>query len=289
MMKWLNTIRWKNLAIIWISIVVILIPHFSPDSFHMFIEFILWGIVCTSIASIGNITNDLLDVKQDRENKKKNIFIDNKHKKTAFVLIFIFLGIAIASCLMANNAATFLVLSGGALLLLLLYNLLLKKIVLIGNMVIGLLTLMIFLGMDLIVISRTAYYGLGFENKQIELLGLFAFITTIIREILKDAEDRKGDKFAGFNTIAKFLSDKWIAIIIITLNIVGCWLTYILMNKRQTNFLYPLYIYSLWSLTITISASVFMIIPYSSRYVIATRIIKGGMIGCLIIYLFLSL
>ncbi len=288
MIDWLHTIRWKNLLIIWISIVVIVLPHFDPAESGFF-EFILWAIICSTIAAIGNITNDLLDIKQDRENKKKNIFSGGGNKRTAYIIIFLLLGICTAALFASRYMIIFSILAFTSLLLLLLYNLFLKKIVLIGNLIIAILTALIFVGVDMIVLSRLIYFEFGFENKQIELLACFAFITTLVREMIKDAEDRKGDLFAGFFTIAKYLKDKWIGILVIMISIGGIGGTYILMTKRHINFMDPFYYYSAWTLVVTLLSGFYMMSNNPSKYIRATRIIKAGMIGCLGIYLFLSL
>lgn len=288
-MNWLNTIRWKNLIIIWISILVVILPNFYfIINYDLISEFVFWGVICSSIAAIGNITNDWMDLKQDKENKKKNIFSDPNKKKSAVVLIISLLVTTGLSIVVSNNHSTFFIMASTALTLLILYNAFLKKIALVGNIVIALLTLMIFAGLDIIVLSRIIYFEAGIDNKQIELLGLFAFLTTLIREILKDAEDRKGDLFAGFNTVAKFLKDKWIALVIVVINLLGCWGIYFFMKWRQDNFMNAFLFYSLWSLAISISAAILMLIPHPSKYVRSTRIVKAGMLGCLIIYLILS-
>lgn len=289
MMDWLHTVRWKNLIIIWISILAVILPHFDFVTTFLLNEFILWGVVCSSIAAIGNITNDWMDVKQDRENKKKNIFSKPGNKNKAIILILLLSAAAIVSILRCRLPEMFAIMASVSLVLLLLYNAFLKRIALIGNLIIALLTCLIFVGIDLIAMSRLVYYDMGLDNKQIELLGFFAFLTTFIREILKDAEDRKGDLFAGFHTIARFLKDKWIAVLIIIINLTGCIGIYLIMNKRQQNFESSFFYYSAWSLMVSISSAILMIIPHPSRYVRATRIIKAGMLGCLVIYLFLSL
>jgi 4-hydroxybenzoate polyprenyltransferase len=289
MMDWLHTLRWKNILIIWISVLVVISPHYDFANTHLFDEFIRWAIICSCIAAIGNITNDWMDVKQDKENKKKNIFTRKDQKNKAILLILLLFVCAILTSLFSQLQAIFSMMAFTALSLLLLYNLVLKKIALIGNLVIAFLTALIFIGIDLITTSRLVYYEMGFDNKQIELLALFAFLTTLVREILKDAEDRKGDLFAGFHTIAKFLKDQWIAMLIICIGIAGCIGIYFLMALRQHNFIGSFYWYAGWTLSVCIGSAICMLIPHPSRYVRATRIVKAGMLGCLAIYLFLSL
>src|SRR5687768_17286953 len=91
MKGWLNTIRWKNILIIWLSILVVAIPHYRFSESILFLEFIYWGIICSSIAAIGNITNDMMDVVQDNKNNKPNIFSDRRNIKTAYGFMFVLL------------------------------------------------------------------------------------------------------------------------------------------------------------------------------------------------------
>lgn len=285
---WLYTIRWKNLLIIWISIIVIVLPHFDPEDLHHYYEFILWGIICTSVAAIGNITNDLWDVKQDRENKKKNIFIGGKNKNLAYFMVSLFFLAAMWACYTSIYFNYFIFITFVSLILLLLYNLFLKKIALLGNLVIASLTSLIFLGINLMTSSRIVYFEQGFTNKNIELLACFAFLTTLVREILKDAEDRKGDSFAGFKTIAHYLNDKRLAILIIFMSLAGSMGTYYVMASRHSHFQKFFLYFSAWTVLISIVSAVLMFIPHPSKYIRATRIVKAGMLGCLAIYLYLS-
>lgn len=288
MILWLNTIRWKNLLIIWISIFVIVLPHFDLQNPVPFYEFILWAIICCTIAAIGNIMNDWLDVKQDKENKKPNIFINNQHKKTGTILIILLIIICSWAIWFSNNQLTFGLLAIIALILLSLYNFILKKIAILGNILIGILSAMVFVGLDIIVSSRLIYFEFGFDSKQIELFAGFAFVTTVIREIIKDAEDRKGDLSAGFSTIARFFNDQAIAIFILFISIIGTTLVYLMMQGRQTNFLYHFTIYAAWANIISICAFILLLIPHPAKYIRASRTMKAGMLGSLIIYLILS-
>lgn len=289
MMKWLHTLRWKNLLIIWLCIVVVVIPHIDSENLSSFYEFIYWGIICTTVAAIGNITNDMLDIKQDRENKKENIFQKGRNRKTAFLIIILLLATNATAIYMSELKINFLVLSASSLLLLMVYNLILKKMPLFGNIAIALLTALVFIGMDLIVISRLIYFDFGFQNKHLELLACYAFILTLVREIIKDAEDRKGDSLAGFKTLAHLLKDKSLAIFIIMMSASLITASYFIMEWRQLNFYKELISYaSISSITILLS-SLLLFTSHPAKYIWSTRIAKSGMILCLIVYLILTL
>lgn len=289
MIHWLNTIRWKNLLIIWLSIIIIVIPHYNPFIISPYFEFIRWAIICSTIAAIGNILNDWLDVKQDKENKKPNIFIGGKNKQGGIILILLLLLICSGAIMSSRYQQVFSLMAGGSLLMLLLYNFIFKKFAFIGNFIIALLSALVFIGIDFIVLSRLIYFEFGFENKQLELIASFAFITTLVREIVKDAEDRRGDLYAGFHTLARYLNDTRIAILIMVISIAGSLCVYLLMMSRHMYFMNYFSIYASWANLICIGAAILLFIPHPAKYIRATRLVKAGMIGSLLIYLYLSL
>lgn len=70
----------------------------------------------------------------------------------------------------------------------------------------------------------TADEGLGFVFKIIALFGVFAFLVSLIREMIKDMEDYEGDKATGCRTMAIVLgikSARSIVLLIIFATIIG--------------------------------------------------------------------
>ena len=135
------------------------------------------------IAAAGYIINDYYDVKIDAINKPDRLLVGRiiRRRRAMFAhLVLSFVGVVIGALLMVWVGLINL----GAVLLLWGYSARLKKMLLIGNIVIALLSA----SMLLVV----AVYD-DMLNKTTLGYALFAFLISLIREIIKDIEDMKGD------------------------------------------------------------------------------------------------
>lgn len=135
------------------------------------------------IAAAGYIINDYYDVKIDAINKPERLLVGRiiRRRRAMFAhLILSFAGVATGMLLMVPVGLINL----GAVLLLWGYSARLKKLLLIGNVAIALLSA----SMLLVV----AVYN-DTLNKTTLGYALFAFLISLIREIIKDIEDMKGD------------------------------------------------------------------------------------------------
>ncbi|GAB3531061.1 geranylgeranylglycerol-phosphate geranylgeranyltransferase [Pontibacter brevis] len=135
------------------------------------------------IAAAGYIINDYYDVKIDAINKPERLLVGRiiRRRRAIFAhLILSFAGVATGMLLMVPVGLINL----GAVLLLWGYSARLKKLLLIGNVAIALLSA----SMLLVV----AVYN-DTLNKTTLGYALFAFLISLIREIIKDIEDMKGD------------------------------------------------------------------------------------------------
>ncbi|MEJ8801137.1 geranylgeranylglycerol-phosphate geranylgeranyltransferase [Pontibacter sp. H249] len=135
------------------------------------------------IAAAGYIINDYYDVKIDAINKPDRLLVGRKiRRRRAMIghLILSFIGVAGGFWLSVPVGLINL----GAVLLLWGYSARLKKMLLIGNVVISLLSA----SMLLVV----AVYADTLNNITLGY-SLFALLISLIREIIKDMEDVKGD------------------------------------------------------------------------------------------------
>ncbi|MDQ3394648.1 MAG: geranylgeranylglycerol-phosphate geranylgeranyltransferase [Bacteroidota bacterium] len=154
--------------------------------------YILLLVIATNmIAAAGYFINDYYDVKVDYINRPEKVVV-GKYLRRRMVLashsFLNFAGIGISILIhwklgAFNFACSFL---------LWLYSNHLKRLPLIGNVTIALLT-----SASLIVIGF--YYQSNLEL--IYMYSLFAFSISLIREILKDMEDLQGDKDFGSRTL----------------------------------------------------------------------------------------
>jgi len=151
------------------------------------------------IAAVGYILNDALDAKIDSINKPGKKSITTIISRTTAINIFLITGTAaiLIAFFLAESVAN-LWLGGiqvAAVTLLALYSSHLKKIILLGNVAIALLSAMVPLLAGL-------YEPSIYDNfDYIYIYAGFAFLISLIREIAKDAEDEEGDSAAGRNTI----------------------------------------------------------------------------------------
>jgi len=152
------------------------------------------AILCFStilIASAGYIINDYYDVKIDFVNKPKRVVVDKVLKRRIVMTwhtVLNFLGILLGF-FVSYKLAIINFLSAG---LLWLYSNQLKRLPFIGNLAVASLTA-----------ASIAIVGLYYD-KNVSIVyayALFAFALTLIREIIKDIEDMKGDATFGCKTL----------------------------------------------------------------------------------------
>lgn len=143
------------------------------------------------IAAAGYVINDYYDVKIDLINKPDRVVIGRNLTRRYAILIHTLLsvtGVAIGLLLgwrigLVNFVAAFL---------LWLYSNLLKRQPFVGNFTVALLT-----GMSVEIVS--VFFKVN--NHWVTIYALFAFYITLIREIVKDMEDLRGDHSFGCKTL----------------------------------------------------------------------------------------
>lgn len=165
------------------------------------------------IAAAGNIINDIHDQHADQVNKPNrrtiNLHISEETGIRAFG------GFSIAGMLFGAVASyqidqlNYLFFHAISISLLWLYAMDFKGRLLLGNLIVGLLA---GLNVWLIVVYDFLPAGAQLSAEQmthfvlISGLAVFAILVTVIREIVKDLEDREGDRRVGYRTIGTQLS-----------------------------------------------------------------------------------
>ncbi|WP_189663028.1 geranylgeranylglycerol-phosphate geranylgeranyltransferase [Polaribacter sp. IC073] len=185
-----------------------LVHSFITNSFLTNFEFSILTLSVLLITAGGYIINDIFDIEADKINKPDKVFIDKKvSKKSAWKVYFIvtFLGFTLGVYISIYNVFTYLssvfIFTSLGLFF---YSKYLKKIPIIGNF-----TVSIFIGLVIYIVYLFDFKYLKFWNlthDKVENLTLFlpvwgavilysffAFLTTLIREIIKDIEDINGD------------------------------------------------------------------------------------------------
>lgn len=161
------------------------------------------------IAAAGYIINDYYDVKIDLINKPERVVVGKVLKRRVAMFAHTFLnvtGIALGALLSWPIA----LLNFTSALFLWLYSNQLKRMPLIGNLVVAFLT-----GLSIYIVAILFYVN----NSAVMAYSLFAFSFTLIREIIKDIEDLKGDKTFGCKTLPIVLGVRKTKWVIYTLSI----------------------------------------------------------------------
>ncbi|MFT4878391.1 MAG: 4-hydroxybenzoate polyprenyltransferase, partial [Flavobacteriales bacterium] len=185
--------------------------EFQLSEFH----FVLSVIVMVLLAGAGNLINDYFDVKVDRLNKPEKVLVGRKVKRRVVMVGhhgFNIIATLITAYLGYYHGNLWLiaipVLMAASLWF---YSMVFKRQFWIGNFVVALIVgiVPIWSGMlELPLIAKTIQVIGGdgsslTKETWIWLIGysLFAFLLTLVREVIKDMEDIRGDKAAGFDTL----------------------------------------------------------------------------------------
>lgn len=187
-----NLIRWQNLLII--ALCQIIARVFVVEKvYHSYFDFrfMLIMLVTLLIAAAGYIINDYFDVKIDLINKPNEVIIGREISRRKAILIHQFIsGIAVIISLFINFKVVIICVL--AVFLLWVYAAFYKKIAIVGNVLVAGLT-----ASSLLIIS------VSYQNVDLilNIYAIFAFTITLIREIVKDIEDIKGDEKFGCKTL----------------------------------------------------------------------------------------
>jgi len=174
-------------------------------------NFVLLSVSSVLIAAAGYIINDYFDINIDQINKPRANVVDKiVSRRWAMAWHFVLSGLGIIlSGWLAWRTGLWYILIGNFICVLLLfaYSVSLKRKLLVGNVVISLLTAWVILVIsfsELIIITANNSALIEAINK-IERIGFlyasFAFISSLIREAIKDIEDLQGDEKYGCRTM----------------------------------------------------------------------------------------
>ncbi len=212
----LRIIRPFNLLILFVVQFSVWYNLFRHDSINedVFYFFIVSGMTLL-IAAAGYIINDIFDFNIDLINKQNKTYVNIIISKNNAYIYYWILNITAFSLLIILNKLYFYLIGSFTAVSLFFYAKNLKKTVLIGNLLVALLT-------AFSIIQFRFYFDISNENSRITLIlySTFAFLTTLIREIIKDIEDKDGDSKSGVSTIASFFSVKTLKIILNVLNLI---------------------------------------------------------------------
>lgn len=218
MISFLHLIRYKNLLMVFLSMFLtkyFLIESFISTPLLSDIDFIILTTSILLITMGGYLINDIYDIESDKINKPDKVYISTIISiKSGLFLYFLtsitglILGFYLSINKNLNHLSGFFIVT---VILLFIYTKILKKLPLIGNIIVALLvSLPIFLvyEFDHSMISIKDIFDNLFLSIIIFFYLSFAFLTTLIREIIKDLQDIKGDNKFKLKTLPIMIGNK---------------------------------------------------------------------------------
>lgn len=207
-------VRFPNLAIValtqYLLQYLVLLPalreaELSPilDALHFF----LLVLTTVMIAAGGYLINDLLDYESDLINKPEAVFVNRVFPKQMVWGGYVF--VTVIGFVIAWQLAIYvkqiqlLTIYPIAVLLLYFYSKSWKKMPLLGNLVVAIFCA--FVAGVVLFADRENFGQLKEQGREVGVLFggylLFAFFSTLLREVVKDIEDMEGDARLGLQTL----------------------------------------------------------------------------------------
>ena len=185
--SFIQIIRPVNFAITFLSVIVA--AAICIDGEYQVYKIILAAFSASLTLSAGNIINDIKDIAIDKVNHPERPLITGKitasQAKAEYVSLTF---IALLLSFIINLPAFVIALS--ATVLLLQYSYYFKMVPILGNLIVSILTGMVFI-----------YGGVVVNNPLAAIIpAIFAFLINLIREIVKDMQDVEGDLKQGVIT-----------------------------------------------------------------------------------------
>ncbi len=246
--------RWKNLLmIILIQLIIkyVLFQKFELSTSLDNLHFILLVIATIFIAIAGYIINDVQDIEADKINKPSKVFVGKKISVQNANILFIainsvglLLGFYLSIYIDKNSFFIIFILVS---FLLYRYAIDLKKKLIIGNITIAFIVFLSILIVGLFdIVPVTNNYNKTIQFHVFKILLIvsgFAFMLTLLREIIKDLEDKKGDEKINAKTMAIVFGDKKTKNILVFLNIIPLiGICYIIYSLYKTNLYTSIYL-----------------------------------------------
>lgn len=204
----------------WVAVPVLCQARFGEQLPVYVLWLLIAGIVM--VAAGGYVINDYFDVKIDRINRPETIVVTQYISKSATMRTSHILsgigcvcGLAAAVCVRSYALGVIFLVAPG---LLWFYSSSYKRLFLLGNLVIAFLSSLaaMVVAFANVGILRQQYGDfIGYSTlipdlyKWIGGFAVFAFLCTLMREIVKDLQDQAGDRELECHTLPVRLGDKW--------------------------------------------------------------------------------
>ncbi|OFX19898.1 MAG: hypothetical protein A2033_00430 [Bacteroidetes bacterium GWA2_31_9] len=309
MLHFLRLIRIQNLVIVFITMLLmrwaVIEPILITNGLQLQLPdlwFFMLVLGVVLITASGYIINDYFDRKTDLVNRPKTVVVGVYIKRRSAIILHVFFNI-IAILLTTYVSwkighikySLVFVLTVGILWY---YSTSYKRMFLVGNIIVAVLTglipvLVFMFEMPTIFekyadLFESSIVNLGMIKIWILGFSIFAFITTLIREIIKDIEDFDGDIEYGRNTLPVSLgvmNTKYIIIMLIFAELITLFTSYYIFINDE---------YSIWYFLIFITLPFLYLIyillnakeksEYHKASIITKIIMVSGLLYTSIIY-----
>jgi 4-hydroxybenzoate polyprenyltransferase len=311
MLAYLRLFRWPNLFVVALTqyllryaiILPILKVHNLEAGLSHF-SFALLVLATLLITAAGYAINDYFDLRTDRINKPDKIVLGksiSRRKAILFHSFFNIAGIIIGTYVSVIAGHWPLIIIFFVIpLLLWLYSIRYKRRFLVGNIIVSILAAFV-----IAIVWMFEFQAMNLANPElnnailninfyVRFYALFAFLTTLVREIIKDVEDIKGDTRTGCKTIpvmAGISATKRLIILLLVIIIFFVLYVQIYLEKNDFNLLFGYLIFFvqlplIYSIQKTISAMEKH--DYTVLSKIAKFIMVGGVLTMLVFYFYIK-
>ncbi len=189
------------------------------------LKILLASIGAALINASGNVINDVFDIATDRANRKKNRpLVDGEISKKSAIVFYLILTILSIPFLYYSGTAQ-LIIGIISIVLLFLYSFFLKRLPMLGNIIVGLETGLVFV-----------YAGFLTETWWNSFIPFyFAVHINIVRELIKSWEDLPGDSQNFIYTLPYFIEETTTKIVIAVLSVLLMFVTYLPYHFSKYN------------------------------------------------------
>jgi 4-hydroxybenzoate polyprenyltransferase len=244
-----SVVRGYNIPIIilaqYLSAIFILAPEIR--ALDIVLDFNLFLIVFTSSLTIasGYIINNFYDSKKDLINRPNKSMLDRLVSQSTKLKVYFTLNIFVALIALVISWRAFLFFSV-YIFLIWFYSHKIKKYPFIGNLMASLLAVLPFFAILLYYYTKLPLYEIETYKSQFVVISAhatFLFLLLLIREMIKDLENIKGDLVDNYNTIPIIYGEETSKKIISFLSLLTLFPVYILIEIYDVGYM-DIYFYS---------------------------------------------